>query len=269
MATSTTSVNCNLSTDANCRLLWGAVDAQIQALGGWTYDAQTGDVDPSTVAYGSAGTFAGFRVYSTTAGSTTWYLRLDFGHNGSNAPWFKYQIGTSVNGSGTLGGQTGTQVNPTTGDTDTETLYMSAAAGRLTLVLSSANFSFAFAMHGSVDNTGAMNGGMETFDSISNSQYVPASGTVPTKRTLWPCAYGNSTSDVIGGATMTGHPVLWDGTGANNPTLAVMVVSSADFTALFSTTVSVYSSTRTFLTTAHSNPLQQGVANGRGAYRYE
>lgn len=270
MATFTGSYTIGLSTDANYHTLWGDVESHIRSLGGWTYVSQTGDGDPSTVTSGAAGTYAAFRVYSTTVGSTTWYMRVDYGKSGANGPALKAQFGTTVNGSGTLGGQTSTQLTTTSNNTDTETLWMSTATGRVTVVIGSSSFSsIGFSMHGDVDSSGAMQSGVEIF-SISSvaSQYVPSSGTIPPQRTLWPTVFGNSTSDIIGGVTMTGHPVLWGSAGANNPTLAVMVYSSSDFAATFTTNVTVYSASRTYICTL-ANSITGVSSNTRAGFRYE
>jgi hypothetical protein len=279
MATFTSAtVNTDLSTDARYQALWGTiVDTQIQGLGGWTYVSQTGDADPASTATGSNDTYPAFRCYSTTVGATTWYLRLDYGH-GASGPKMKIQVGTTVNGSGTLGGQTSTQktlLYPGTVGAS-QSVFLSAAAGRLMIQIGigTSNGTWtALSVHGAVDNTGAMQSGIELFayQHVTNTpgcQYVPSSGTVPAWKDYWPCAFGTEATQKIATIAMTGHPVLWDSTGANNPTLAVCELPSSDFSVTFSTNITIYGTSRTFLINGCFN-VSAGSTNVAAGMRYE
>lgn len=272
----------DLSTDANYRALWGTVDTKIQALGGWTYDAQTGDSDPAAATTGSVSTWPSWRVYSTTVSGETWYMRLDYGHV-TNGPSFKVQFGSTVNGSGVLGGQTSTQQTCSfnTGNTGAgSTIYIAQAAGRFLLWLGIAtgnvNSINAMAVHGGVDGSGAMSSGLDWFTACSSvnqfrSQCVPVSGTVPAIIELWPCNFGIVADETIGSHIATGHPFLWVEGGARNPTPAVMLGGTTNSTAGLTTTATLYGSTRTFLASGDVGTAGPNLAstNNRALFLFE
>lgn len=245
-----------MSTAAVWQALWGAVFDAFITLNGWTYVAQTGDGDPNSATPGAAGTYACFRVYSTSVGAETWYMRVDFGYT-STGPSLKVQFGSAVDGSGTLTGQRSTQQTLTfsanhlsTG----QTYFISSAAGRLFWWAGPAsaggNDLWGFSVHGGVDGSGAMNSGVDLF-TPGGSQNIPASGTVPSFRTFIPCNNGNSASEVIGSHTMTFHPFTWNESGGNNPSPAIMIGGTTDFpSAGVVVTATIYSATRNFLATA-------------------
>lgn len=249
----------DMSVTANFNALMGDIDAKITSLGGWSYVSQTGDINPASVAAPSAGSYAGFRLYSTTIGSQTWYVRIDFGRSAGNGAIFKVQCGTGANGSGTLTGQTSTQV-VNIGDSDTGTnrsLHVAAATGRMMVCVglnqSDRNKLKAWSFHGSVDNTGAMNGNMEQFTVFQQSftaQAIPTSGTVPTQWGTWPAPITLSSSNSISGTIALFIPQLFDANGGYNPTLACMLYGASDIGINVSTTVSLYSTMRTYITTA-------------------
>ena len=246
----------DMSNTSNFQTLMGDIDSKIQSLGGWTYVSQTGDGNPASTSPGSAGTYPAFRVYSTTVGATTWYLRIDYGHT-SSGPSLKIQVGSGVNGSGTLTGQLSTQTTVTEGDTgSSRSLHMSAAAGRLMIFfglnINSTVSEAGISLHGNVDTSGNMLSGMEIFTGVSTSttaQYVPASGTVPAQLTLWPTPCTGATSYAFAGVVPLFPPILWDSTGANNPSLAGFVYAVSDLTTNTTTTVNLYGTSRTFIVT--------------------
>jgi hypothetical protein len=273
MATFTAATfNFGLSIDANYRALWGAVDTQIQGLGDWTYVSQTGDSDPSAATAGSNDTYPSWRVYSTSVGSETWYLRLDFGHNANGAA-LKVQVGSSVNGSGTLGGQASTQTTLTNGFAETgtgETIYVAQAAGRLMVCIGGAgsvadNHKIAFSLCGGLDSSGAMLSGMQIFTvngsggTTGTAQQVPVSGTVPARLACWPCATDVVADTTTGGQVISYHPFLWDSAGGKNPTLAVAIGGTSNSTAGSTTTLTVYAGSHVFLAT---NCVNQNIASG-------
>lgn len=261
MATfSQSTFNFDLSTDANYRAVWGAVDVQLQGLGGWTYVAQTGDGDPSTASTGSAGTYPTFRVYKTTCAGQDWFMRLDYGHTAAG-PSIKIQLGTTVNGSGTLGGQTSTQQtlacrsNPGAGST----VAISQATGRWTLGLGlMASNSAMFGMHADVDAVGAVtNTGIAYWLVNSSSggtyQRVPLTGTIPAAG-LWVYAAPHGANLVVGSHTLIPHVVSYDETGMQRPTPGVAVVGTSDFAAgVIVPNLSMYGSNRSYLTGENTN----------------
>lgn len=279
MATYTASTYAfDMSVTANYQTLMGDVDSHIQSLGGWTYVSQTGDANPASTAPGSAATYPAFRCYSTTSGANTWYLRLDYGHT-TNGPSIKVQLGTSLNGSGTLGGQTSTQVTMFMSSTNTgtgQTLHMAAATGRLMvyLALGSANrnIEWGFSIHAAVDTGGAGSGNMEFYTGINTaftSQALPFTGTVPTQLSNWPAPFGTASSQAFGGVTPLGIPVAYDTGGAYNPSLAGFVYGGSDLTANTVTTVSLYGTTRSYIVTPLTSPTGAAANSVFAAFRYD
>lgn len=271
-------LNFDLSTDAHYQAVWGLVDAQIQALGGWSYQAQTGDSDPAATATGSNGTYPSWRVYKTTVAGQDWYLRLDYGHD-ANGPALKSQISTTVDGSGGLGSQKSTQQSQLMSSNVTgasRKVWISSASGRLLISLGQdlgRGSSFQAVFHADVDGSGSMtNTGMQCFNTgqfAFNSQPVPASGFIPAAQNQIPCNYSNSSSVVLNSKVITGHPFLWTDNGGLNVTPACCVLGGADgFSAETTTTISLYSTTRTFLVTGHTAP--NGVTSAQIlGYLYE
>jgi hypothetical protein len=256
----------DLSTDANYRALWGAVDTQLQGLGGWTYVSQTGDSDPAAATTGSVGTYPSWRVYSTDVNGETWYMRLDYGHT-SAGPAYKHQLGSSVNGSGVLGGQTSTQltqifVTTVTSGGATRRIYLSTDDGRISFhlnVASAGNGSMiGLSVHGGVDSAGDLDSGIELWGFHNNGNYmsqrIPVSGVVPPQVTGWMANFSNVANQTLGSHTMTGHPFLWEETGGQNVTPAVAIVGSSNGTPGLTTSIDLYGVTRTFLVTAQAWP---------------
>lgn len=278
MATFTNSgYTSGLTTDAQYRALWGDIESHIRSLGGWTYVSQTGDGDPSTAATGSVNTYPVFRCYSTSVGSETWYVRIDFGHN-SNGPSMKVQIGSGVNGSGTLTGQTSTQQTLGVSGSMSSTIpvFVAAAAGRLMIAVGDPAPDIrtcGFSICGGLDATGAMSTGIDYFafdDNSSYSQCIPASGTIPPQRSYWPCNFGNEADATIGGNVMTGHPFLWTPSGGRNPTLAVAVGGGSNSTRGLTTTATLYGASHTYLSMNRPNSSTFGAGtNNRPLLLFE
>ena len=240
------------NTAGGAQVVWGDFDSHVRSLGGWTYVAQTGDSD-----FASQITVSGtyyFRVYSTTFNGETWYMRIDVGFNADGPTW-KVQFGTSVNGSGVLGGQTSTQwsqVDTGGSNASANTLFISAAAGRLMFWLGKMNDvrNIGLSVHAAVDANGDPLSGLDAFylgTSSLSSQAVPLTGTVPPLRGYWPCNFGQEADTTIGSVIPTGHPFLWTTTGARFPSPAVAVGGSSNSTSGLSTVLTVYGQSRTYL----------------------
>ncbi len=277
MATYTANYNLDLSTDAQYQALWGDVDTQLQGLGGWTYVAQTGDGDPATTATGAAGTYPCFRVYSTSVNGETWYMRLDFGHTAAGAS-LKMQVGSGVNGSGTLTGQTSTQATVSASASmggAGKPAFLSQAAGRFMLYVGDPTQirCISISVHGGVDGSGAMLSGMQVFgggDASVFSQQIPVSGTVPVQRAYWPCNFGQEADTTTGGQVITGHPFLWDSAGGKNPTPAVAIGGSSNSTNGLTTTLTLYGGSHTYLSAILPFSVTfAGSSNNKPLYLYE
>lgn len=277
MATQTSStMNYSMGTAANWQALWGTVVDAFLTANGWTYVSQTGDGNPNTVSPGSAGSYACFRVYSTSVGSETWYMRLDFGYDSSsNGPAMKIQIGSGANGSGTLTGQTSTQQTITLGNSISGSgrfYAISVAAGRFTLIIAPAGGStsggqfWCVGVHGGVNGSGTLTSGVDVFTLFQNAyttQNVPVSGTVPAAVSTWPVNQSTAVSNVIGSHTMTFHTFTWNESGGNNPTPEVMACGTTDFpTSGVGITTSLYGATRTFFSLNQTTPLSSNLRWG-------
>jgi hypothetical protein len=273
-------LNFDCSVNGNFQALHGAVDTQLQGLGGWTYDAQTGDGDPAAATAPSADATACFRVYTTTISGVTWYLRIDFGRAASNnGPMWKIQLGSGVNGSGTLTGQVGTQQKvATNGSSGSRSLFMAVATGRFMLTAGAASDltssqSVSWSIHVDVDATGAnTTTGIQVVGYTSGptwfSQPLPASGTVPTALAMVPMPHTQSTSNVIGSHTMVFAPFLFTESGGLNPTPCMIGVGTSDSTLVTTMTCSIYSVSRTFLVVAAAGPNGSST-NIRTAFLYD
>lgn len=259
-----------------------AIDNFITGTAGWPLTADTGMIDPTTVAKPAANADAGYRIYKTNDGLTTYNLKIIYGLDASGDLRLKFSMGTGTNGTGTLTGQTsGTftwdWIVPPTSPTN---LAMSGAGGRLMIFIGIYNGNRScngISIHRTVDNVGAMNDdGMEIFFCPSNAglscQYLPKTGTVPPLETpgpRFPCVFTAGATGVVGGSLRFGHPMLWGESGAaNNPTLAVMHWAANDFSPVSTTThdLTVYSATRTYLLDADLHNLS---SNTRIGWRYE
>jgi hypothetical protein len=277
---SNTSLAFDCSVTGNFQALHHAVDVQLQGLGGWTYVSQTGDADPNAASAPAADATACFRVYSTTISGTTWYLRIDFGRATSgNGPMWKIQLGSGVNGSGTLTGQIGTQQKvATAGSGAPRSLFMAVATGRFMLTAGagsdlSASQSVSWSIHADVDATGALTTtGIQLLGYTSNptwfSQALPASGTVPAALTTIPIACNNAASNVIGSHTMVFCPIMFTESGGLNPVPAMIGVGTSDSTVVTTMTVSIYSVSRTFMVASAASP-HNGSSNIRTAWLYD
>lgn len=287
MSVATVTTNTNLGVNANFQALMGAfIDANIQAFG-MVYTAQTGDIDPNTAASPAAGTFAGFRVYKSNDGLTDYYLRLDFGIGvyDSLAPMLKYQIGTSVDGSGVLGGQTSTAQTIATQHSANAAArqYMSGTAGRLSICLTgTGNLGGAncmmFSVGRTVDVTGAPSAtGIELFQTLTYlggclSQYVPLAGTIPSVEPVsgngWPVVMTTKNPATIGSATLFGVPQLFGENGGNNKTLCVAVHDPSSLTPATSVSLTLYGVSHDYLVMDVNNVFA-GLTTARALMRYE
>ncbi len=257
------------TTDADYHAFWAGVVQTNLVANGWTYVSQTGDGDPNAVARGSTGTFACFRVYSTSVGAETWYMRLDMGYD-ANGPKWKFQIGSGVDGSGNLTGQTSTQQTILSNaglGSGNKTVYMSMAAGRCMLhvgvAANATNQRQIVSVHGGVDGSGAMSTGMTWFmdnqSAGTGCQCIPVTGTVPAKITIFPCTCWNVADTTIGSRILTFHPFLWTETIVTNPIPSVAFGGNSNSTVDTTTTLTLYSATRTYIAGASSTGPQANM----------
>lgn len=288
MATTLQTFTGTANTDPTFQDVCTKIDTNILGFG-WQNSADTGQITPASVTHPSSNTDAGFRMYNTNDGLTTWYLKVTFGLDGSNKFRLKLQLGTGTNGSGTLSGQTSSiAVLAASGLAASSTqLAMAGDAGRLTIVIggitsSSSQVSYGIAIGRTVDTSGSANStGMEIFvkttdNSVSTvwQQCVPASGTIPSAEgSGFRCVFTAATSALIGSTLRYGHPFTWAESTTNNPTLCAMLWAKNDYTAGAATTkaLTLYSTTHTFLLDGDGGigNMHLGNSNARIGWRYE
>jgi hypothetical protein len=282
MSTFTNTYAWDMSAGTNFATLMGAIDSNIQSFG-WQLSGDTGQTDPSGASYPGLNTDAGYRIYNTNDGGTTVYMKILYGVAASvTIPRLTISLGTGTNGSGTLTGNTisGIAVAHGSANTGTHRLYMSGTSGRLMVYLGDSNGvgnqMAGISIHRTVNSSGAgTNTGVALFYVISSAvfgqQYFPLSGTVPSAETSWICAFTKDSSNIVGSTTMTGHPVTWDASGAHYPTPAVALGGTSDFTTGSpgnTTTITLYSASRTFLITAQVNAIGSSN-NHRSLFLYD
>lgn len=276
MATYINTFDFDMSVGTNFRTFMSPISTQIQSFG-WVQTSDTGQINLATATYPGLSTFAGYQVFQTNDGLTTWYVRIDFGVSAATTrPSVKFTLGTSTNGAGTIGGQTANQTIQF-GNTNSGThfVFMSGNAGRFMFYMGDANANnnnvAGISIYRTVDGTGAPTStGMEYWyikDNLnSGQQFIPASGTIPGVE-AWRVIFTTNTTAVIGTTTRTAHPVTWGETTTNNPTLAVAVFATSDFAVGTSntTTITLYGGTHTYVLTA------QAVFgnNGKGMWLFE
>ncbi len=285
MATTLESVTGLGSTDTPFRDFCTKVDTNIQAFG-WTHTADTGQITPASVTHPSANADAGYRVYSTADGFTTWYLKLTFGLDSNSKMRLKVLLGTVTDGAGALSGNTsGTLTVAGSLPAGSTNLAMSGDTYRLTIVCGTLtngtnNTSWGVAIDRTVDTSGApSDDGLEVFvrtsDGVDAKQlFVPPTGTVPSAETTgWAAVFTQAVTAIVGANTRTGHPVTWGESITNNPTLAVLLWAVNDFTPSTASTitVSLYSASHTYLLDADRANQSVGMNshNNRAAWRYE
>lgn len=280
MATFTNTYNFDVSNTANFQALMGAIDAQILATCGWSLTADTGQTDPASASAPAANSNAGYRIYKTNDGLTDYYLKINYGRGGSNNARFVVDIGSGTNGSGTVTGQTGTQLTLTCGlGSGTQRLYLAGDTGRLMFALAvntgTTSDVAALIVGRTCDATGAFDStGIEIWAAAgSNSpkaQYVPFSGTVGTQETAWPCAFSTRAPLTNGSATFVGIPVLFAEGGVTHPSrhVAVWDGNAASFTNNTSTSFTLYGATRTYLVNQQAN-IVMGSGQTRSMFFYE
>ena len=115
MATNTSTATPQQASNVEIQAWATFMDTCIQTTAGWYYVSQSGDANPTTISFtGSISTPVGFRCYKMTdtlggatssVGAAPIYLKLEWG-SGTTAtfPAIWVTAGTSLNGSGTVGG---------------------------------------------------------------------------------------------------------------------------------------------------------------------
>lgn len=279
----TTLIDRDMSVAANFHAMWGGFfDANLQT-GGWVYTAQTGDINPNTVAVPAPGANAGFRCYKSNDGLTDFYLKITYGLGAYNSKGLRliYQIGTTVDGSGGLGGQVGTAqtIESNNSGSGTARHYMSVDTGRVSWLLSGngAADSFLVSIGRTVDSTGAPSAtsieswqGPMSYAGICLAQDVVLTGSVlPVESgSRWPAVFTAASPSTYGTAIAFALPQLIGESGGRNPTLCVGITDGSTLTVGTTVTLPIYGTTHTFLVTGVVGVSAMNAAH-RALMRYE
>lgn len=283
MTTSASSFAYQPGTNAAFQTCVQTIDTAIITTFGWVNSADTGQIDPLTVAKPASNADAGYRIYNTNDGGglTTWYVKIIYGLDASGNLRLKVSLATGTNGSGTLSGQTSAVFtwDWTAPPASPTNLAMSGTTGRLMIFIGSFNSNRSangFSIHRTVDGTGvATDDGMEFFYAPSSGvacQFIPKTGTIPSAESnRFPVIFTSGNTAVIGANVRFGHPILFGSSSNNNPSLAVMVWASADLSpvTLTTKTLSVYSGSRVYLLDGDTHNSVFNGGNTRIGWRYE
>lgn len=276
MATNTSFLAPNNSSNAAFRAWASAIHSALVNTCGWTQTADTGQINFATVvAPVGSSSYPGYAVYAMAdalQGTYPCYLRIDFGSGvtGFALPSIKVQIGTGTDGAGTLNGNTVTQrtLSCLTSDSNSWNCYFSGTTSRFTMVLwptTSNSFNIMVNIERSVDaagaetNTGIGFRGMQNDGSASFSQFLcnAGLGAVPASETRW-LAYGSNANAASAGLNLASISGLRQAYGPLlNPELGMMCCSST-FAFGAPVTVSRYSSNRNYFMVS-SFSMQAGV----------
>ena len=282
MATYTNTFAFDMSVSANFQALMNQIHTEILAFG-WVDPGDTGQVDLTAAASPGLSTFAGYRIYKTGDALTAIYMKVQYGEGvATTVPALRFTFGTGTDGAGTPTGSVSAAIDVAYGSSNagTHRLYMSGDTNRLMVYIGDSNASSSstavgISIHRIVDGSGAaITGGIDIFTVTNNSttqRFHPTSGTLPNVETSWCIPYPNRAVNVLDTVTMTGHALTWQATGAHNPSPAVAVGGITDFTVGTpgnTTTISLYSSSRTFLITNQFQPISN-YSNIRALVLYD
>lgn len=140
MATLSTVAVRDNSTLANFKQ-WAQVISNFMTTAGWSQSSDTGQVNWGTI--GSVPTSGNYvyEIWQPNDGLTNFFLKIEYGTNGTAIPSLRLSIGTSTNGAGTLSGLVaGPFLAPAAATTVTSTTtqwncFLSGAAGRINVAM--------------------------------------------------------------------------------------------------------------------------------------
>lgn len=274
MATDSRTLPAFLGTDAEFRTWGGGLAAQFAAMG-LVQVTGAGELDwttavrPAINTYNSkAGGTNGYEIWrfaDSLQATVPVFIKIEYGIAAvADRPSIAYTVGTTHNGSGTLGGQIGTrktllvQVSKTTGIVLPS--YCSGSTSRLSLVtnMDSANSSFAVALivERPKDASGANTAeGIVTYSQAAAVavQHIPASGAVPAQATQPPfirCNLSGQNSNLSGNISLSPHFALF-GTVRMGSSLAY---NSTDIGALASISLTHQGSVHTYMPIGATGP---------------
>lgn len=243
---------------------------------GWIKHTSTGQIDWTTVALPAAGAFAvGYEAWKPGDGLTDFYLRLEYGRGGVNAPIIRFRLSSAMLADGTPTGNVTAAVQSVgaTAVTASRTnWYSSGDSARYGFLTGIDNTSAAMFMgfERSRDDSGVYtNDGVCIINGpgVLSSQYFTIGATPPaTHAPVIPLPV-NFTSHAYGGEAPTAPCLHWRGR-AVNPMTQFMYGLSGDWTNGSINPIEVYGVSRNYMfaTTSTSHGL---TSNARPALRWD
>ena len=259
---------------------------------GITNTSDTGQVDLTTAARPSAGSYAGYKIYrfsDTLQATKPIFIKIEYGvGSAQDRPAMRVSTGTGTNGAGTLSGQlSGSRVitpGSSRADEDTAANFASGDTNRLALALNlitsgAGTFGMVWVVERSHDEDGTDNGDFCSFASIGTGgaghQPIPFTGTVPSLVTALPCLIPNRNDTFGTGGDIYLLPVRPSIIKEEPPMRDILVYRHADIAEHSSITVDHYDTPLVFMPvgdtiTAVSATGPQGISTSCSvAIRYE
>jgi hypothetical protein len=277
MATATTSLLPDNSTDTNFRA-WGSwISTELAAMG-WVQTADTGQINWTTVTHPTvANTAQGYEIWrmaDTLQATAPVVIKLEYGGGAAAAdPSVWITAGTASNGAGTLTGAATTRQQLQCGFTSTSfalPCYISGATNRLQLAMftnglaiaGSGAAGFMVALERTHDNTGADTNTAVTFAGCNDNsgwktvqQTLPTTGGggAPAMETNTISFATSNTSGTYG--TSTGVGPIFPFLGQYlNPLVGLLTAILPDVSCLATATLAPYGTNHNYLVIGGSSP---------------
>jgi hypothetical protein len=284
MSAATLTLPAYISGDADFQTWVTGIHNEISALG-LVQTADTGQINPATVARPGTSTFAGYEIWrfaDSLQATKPVFLKIEYGIGAAaDRPALAMTVGTGSTGAGVLNGQVGTRRTLLAGASKTAgaTLptYMSGGTGRLTIVAnadsSANNFTLGLTVERTKDATGADTGDGIVFVSGTTTTVktcvIPFGGSVPADASVPPCLGPADAGQASSGTDVALSPGMVFSAGK---ALFCMVLGMASGAipgpATFTTTY--LGSTRTFVSTgAGLAPTSPATITMNVAWAYE
>lgn len=279
------------STDAQFRD-WGSNISAMLAAVGLVQTADTGQINWATVTRPLAvNTFQGYEIWrfnDALQATVPVYFKIEYGSGNASAavPGIRMQVGSSSNGSGTLGGQLSCQTRIGSNSSSAATPYsckVSGASNRIIVAFFITDLSnsqpFLFAIERTKDTSGSdtsegvfFQWGATFCQNITGpnasgvmwGQFIPPSGAVPVQsRTIAP---GNENTTVDGADTIVYAPVMAF-PRIKNPGRNLLAYRFADISPTFQVLAgTIYGQAQTFMNVGMTwLSFVNGVTSNQGA----
>jgi hypothetical protein len=271
---------------------WSKFIADVFALA-WTTTADTGQIDFTTVAApGAINTSMGYKMFAMAdalQSTKPVFVKVEFGSGGTAAaPAIWLTIGTSTNGTGTVGGTILLARLQLNGNNTTTTVfaknYGSADTARVTIAIFLDQSSVApIALgiertkdaNGADTNLGIIFAYVTQGAGLKKSYYLPFIGTLPVPTNGFHIVLAETTPSSLSGNVGV-SPVIPMGYDAKQPGMNFIVCLVNDFTDFANFQISMYAANRTFqhlgsflISVRAAGTLGVGDTNTRLCIRYE